>query len=201
MNKKNIAIRSLLFFLFFTLVCGLIYTLVMTAVGEGIFHHKATGSVIEINGVKYGSELIGQQFDDMDHLWGRPMSLDLNQLKADDGSPIAYAWATNKTPVGMEENDLVAERVERIKAAHPEMGDAVIPADLVTVSGSGLDPEISPEAAEYQVKRLAANTGKSEDEIRAIIDKYTTGRFLGVFGEKRVNVLKVNLALDGILVE
>lgn len=100
-----------------------------------------------------------------------------------------------------EQEAVYAERIAAIRAAHPEMGDAPVPVDLVTESGSGLDPEISPEAAEYQVKRIAANTDWTEDEVRQIIARYTTGRLLGIFGEPRVNVLKVNLALDGILKE
>ena len=195
---KSIIKKSLLFFLFFTLICGLVWTLVLTLVGETVFHKKATGSIIEVDGVKYGSALVAQQFDDADHLWGRPMLPDLSSFTDDEGNVLAYGWASNKSPVGAEEAEMVEERVERIKAAHPEMGDTPIPEDLVTVSGSGLDPEISPEAAEYQVKRLAKNTGKSEDEIRSIIKDNTRGRFLGVFGESGVNVLGVNLALEGI---
>ena len=89
--------------------------------------------------------------------------------------------------------------MEKLKAAHPSEDEKAVPVDLLTCSGSGLDPHISPAAAEYQVARIAANTGKSEEEVRTIVAKYTEGRFLGVFGEPRVNVLKVNLALDGIL--
>ena len=100
---------------------------------------------------------------------------------------------------GEEFEQLVAERVEKIKQAHPERGDKPIPSDLVTVSGSGLDPDISPAAAEYQVERLAKNTGKSTSEIRDIIDACTEQPVFGVLGDARVNVLKVNLMLDGVL--
>ena len=114
---------------------------------------------------------------------------------------MAYGWASNKSPVSDEQEQLYAQRVAQLRDAHPEMGDTPVPVDLITESGSGLDPEISPEAAEYQVKRIAANSNWTEDEVREIIARYTSGRFLGIFGEPRVHVLKVNLALDGILKE
>lgn len=94
---------------------------------------------------------------------------------------------------------MIAERVEKIRRANPDREGEAIPVDLVTSSGSGLDPHISPAAAEYQVPRIAKARGITEDELRAVIDRYTDGKFLGIFGEKRVNVLEVNLALDGIL--
>ena len=112
-----------------------------------------------------------------------------------------WAAPSNLTPASEEYAELIRERVEKLRASNPEQGEQAVPVDLVTVSGSGLDPHISPAAAEYQVARIAANTDYSEDEIRRIIDRYTEGRFLGIFGEPRVNVLKVNLALDGILQE
>lgn len=112
-----------------------------------------------------------------------------------------YALATNKSPAGEEQDAMVQARVEALLAADPSMEGTPIPVDLVTVSGSGLDPEISPAAADYQVHRIAEARGISEDEVREVIDACTTGRWLGIFGEPRVNVLKVNLMLDGILEE
>ncbi|NCB33131.1 MAG: potassium-transporting ATPase subunit C, partial [Erysipelotrichia bacterium] len=109
------------------------------------------------------------------------------------------AVPSNLSPESSEYAALIAERVEKIQAADPEMGNKPIPEDLVTCSGSGLDPHISPAAAEYQVARIAKCSGRTEDEVRGIIDRCTTGRFLGIFGEVTVNVLKVNLMLDGIL--
>ncbi len=103
------------------------------------------------------------------------------------------------SPASEEYRQLVDARVEKIRAANPDADMDAVPVDLVTCSGSGLDPEISPDAAEYQVPRLAKATGQSDREVRHIIDKCTTGRFLGVFGEPTVNVLKVNLMLDGVL--
>lgn len=198
---KHTATRALGLVVVMTILCGFIYTLVCTGVNQLLFPHQANGSVIEIDGETYGSELLAQQFTQPEHLWGRPMSLDLTSFTDEEGNPVMYAWATNKSPAGEDEEAMVQERIDALLEADPSMAGTPIPVDLVTVSGSGLDPEISPEAAAYQVHRIAEARGISEEEVQAVIDKYTTGRFLGIFGEPRVNVLKVNLALDGILTE
>ena len=204
MKKKatgKVWLSAVLAFVVFTIVTGFLYTLVVTGIGQLIFPHQANGSVIEIDGKTYGSELLGQQFTDEGYLWGRIMNINTQQFVDEDGNPVMYSWASNKSPASDEYVELVAERVEALRAANPDMDETAIPVDLVTCSGSGLDPEISPAAAEYQVPRIAEARGMSEEEVQQIIDKYTTGRWLGVFGEPRVNVLKVNLALDGILEE
>ena len=198
--KKTIS-RALGLVLVMTVLCGFLYTLVCTGVNQLLFPHQANGSVIEIDGKTYGSELLAQQFTRPEHLWGRPMSLDLTSFTDEEGNPVMYAWATNKSPAGEDEEAMVQERIDALLEADPSMEGTPIPVDLVTVSGSGLDPEISPEAAQYQVHRIAAARGISEEKVQAVIDRYTTGRFLGIFGEPRVNVLKVNLALDGVLTE
>lgn len=198
--KKTVT-RALGLVVVMTILCGFIYTLVCTGVNQLLFPHQANGSVIEINGKTYGSELLAQQFTQPEHLWGRPMSLDLTSFTDEDGNPVMYAWASNKSPAGEDEEAMDQERIDALLEADPSMAGTPIPVDLVTVSGSGLDPEISPEAAQYQVHRIAAARGISEEKVQAVIDRYTTGRFLGIFGEPRVNVLKVNLALDGILTE
>ena len=133
-----------------------------------------------LKGHIYGSELLAQQFTKPEHLWGRPMSLDLTSFTDEEGNPVMYAWATNKSPAGDEENALVQERIDALLEADPSMEGTPIPVDLVTVSGSGLDPEISPEAAAYQVHRIAQARGMSEEDVQAVIDEYTTGRFLGI---------------------
>lgn len=196
---KKLFPRAALFLLIFSLLCGGIYTLAVTGVGQLLFPYQANGSIIEVDGKKYGSALLGQQFTDEKHMWGRIMNVDTETFTDDAGKPVMYAWASNLSPASVEYEKLIAERVAMIKEAHPEQDLTKVPVDLVTCSGSGLDPHISVAAAEYQISRIAANTGKPEDEIRAIVDRYTEGRFLGIFGEPRVNVLKVNLALDGIL--
>ena len=196
---KEVLPRAAVIFVIFAILTGLVYTGVLTGIGQLIFPNQANGSIIEIDGKKYGSALLGQQYTDEAHMWGRIMNIDVSTYTDEEGNPLLYAGPSNKTPAGEELEALVAERVEKLRAANPDMEEAAIPVDLVTCSGSGLDPHISPAAAAYQVSRLAAHTDFSEEEIQAIIDKYTEGRFLGIFGEPRVNVLKVNLALDGIL--
>ena len=159
---------------------------------------KANGSIIEVDGKKYGCELLGQQYADDAHMWGRIMNIDVSTYQDEDGNTLMYAAPSNLSPASEEYEELVAERVEKLRAANPDMDETAIPVDLVTCSGSGLDPHISPAAAEYQVARIAKANDMTEDEVRTIIEKCTSGRFLGVFGEETVNVLKVNLMLDGI---
>lgn len=129
---------------------------VCPGVNQLLFPHQANGSVIEIDGKTYGSELLAQQFTKPEHLWGRPMNLDLTSFTDEDGNPAMYAWASNKSPAGEEEDALIQERIDALLEADPSMEGTPIPVDLVTVSGSGLDPEISPEAAAYQVHRIGA---------------------------------------------
>ena len=208
---KGVCSRALGFVVFFTVLLGLVYTLVVTGIAQVAFPYQANGSVITVNGKTYGSELLGQRFEDADHMWGRVTNLSVIDMP--DGSQAVYSGPSNASPAqndsmltpGDKEADnssfqaTIDERVKAIKEANPDADLSQVPADLVTNSGSGLDPNISVDAAEYQVPRLAKNTGKSEDEIRQIIQKCTTGRFLGVWGEPVVNVLKVNLMLDGVL--
>ena len=191
--------NSLIIFLIFTLLCGVVYTAAVTGIAQLFFPNQANGSIIEVNGVKYGSSLLAQKYTDDSHMWGRIMNLDVSTFKDKDGKILLYASPSNLTPESEEYAQLVQERVERIKSANPDMGDTPIPEDLVTCSGSGLDPHISPAAAEYQVQRLAKENNMSEDDVRAVIAKCTDGKFLGIFGEETVNVLEVNLRLDGIL--
>lgn len=196
---KNVFPRACKLFLIFTVLCGVLYTGAVTGAAQLLFPHQANGSLIEVNGKKYGSELLAQYYTDDAHMWGRIMDLDVSSCKAPDGSILLYSAPSNLSPASEEFGRLVAARVKMLRDADPQMGDKPVPVDLVTCSGSGLDPDISPAAAEYQIARIASASGKSEAEVRKIVAKCTTGRFLGVFGEKTVNVLKVNLMLDGIL--
>ena len=193
--------KALTIFLIFTFVCGILYTGVVTGVAQLFFPEKANGSIIEVDGKKYGCELLGQQYTDDAHMWGRIMNIDVSTYKDENGHTLMYAAPSNLSPASEEYEALVAERVEKLRAANPDMDETAIPVDLVTCAGSGLDPHISPAAAEYQVARIAKANDMTEDEVRAIIEKCTDGRFLGLFGEETVNVLKVNLMLDGILEE
>jgi len=196
---KNILPKAAVIFLIFTVICGIVYTGVVTGIAQLIFPDKANGSIIEVDGKKYGCELLGQQYTDDAHMWGRIMNIDVSTYKDENGKTLMYASPLNLSPASEEYKALVAERVEKLRKTNPDMDETTIPVDLVTCSGSGLDPHISPAAAEYQVVRIAKANQMTEDEVRDIIDKCTDGRFLGVFGEKTVNVLKVNLMLDGIL--
>lgn len=194
---KGVASRALGVFALFTVVCGLGYTLVVTGIAQVAFPYQANGSLITVDDKVVGSELIGQNFEDEDHMWGRIQNVSI--FEGEDGELMAYGAPSNLSPASEEYRQLVDARVKKIRAANPDADMDAVPVDLVTCSGSGLDPEISPDAAEYQVPRLAKATGKSEDEVRYIIAACTKGRFLGVFGEPTVNVLKVNLMLDGAL--
>lgn len=194
---KGVASRALGVFALFTVVCGLGYTLVVTGIAQVAFPYQANGSLIKVDDKIVGSELIGQNFEDEDHMWGRIQNVSV--VEDENGELMAYSAPSNLSPASEEYQELVDARVEKIRAANPDADMDAVPVDLVTCSGSGLDPEISPDAAEYQVPRLAKATGKSEDEVRDIIAQCTKGRFLGVFGEPTVNVLKVNLMLDGAL--
>lgn len=198
---KKILLRAGGMLLAMMVLCGFLYTILVTGIGNLLFPKQAGGSVIEVGGKTYGSELLGQQFTDAEHLWGRIMNVDVNSFTDENGEPVMYAWASNLSPASEEYEALVAKRVAALRAANPAMDEKDIPVDLVTCSGSGLDPDISPAAAEFQVARIAEARGISEDEVRDAISRATTGRALGVFGEPRVNVLKVNLILDGILEE
>lgn len=196
---KNILPRAALIFLILTLLCGVAYTALVTGLGQLIFPKQANGGIIVADGKQYGCELLGQQFTDDGHMWGRIMNIDVGTYKDENGQRLMYAVPSNLSPAGEEYARLVQERVEKLRASNPDMGGEPVPVDLVTCSGSGLDPHISPAAAEYQVPRIAKARGMTEDRVRAIIDECTDGRFLGVFGEETVNVLEVNLMLEGIL--
>ena len=196
---KNVLPKAAIIFLIFTLLCGVVYTGVVTGIAQLIFPKQANGSIIEVDGKKYGSELLGQQFTDDTYMWGRIMNIDVSTFTDENGKMLMYAGQSNLSPASPEYEALVAARVEKLRAANPDMDETAIPVDLVTCSGSGLDPHISPAAAEYQVARIAQARGISEDEVRSVIEKCSSGKFLGIFGEETVNVLEVNLLLDGIL--
>ena len=127
------------------------------------------------------------------------MNIDVSTYKDENGKTLMYAAPSNLSPASDEYEALVRERAEKLREANPDTEKTAIPVDLVTCSGSGLDPHISPAAAEYQMARIAKANDMTEDEVREIIQKCTDGKFLGLFGEETVNVLKVNLMLDGIL--
>ena len=180
-----------------TLICGIIYTTVVTGASQLFFSDKANGSIIEIDGKKYGCEILAQEFTGEEYMWGRIMNV--SAFTDQDGNTKMYSGPSNLSPESQEYKEIVEQRVEKIKEANPDADKEQIPEDLVTCSGSGLDPDISVAAAEYQVPRLAKANQMTEDEIQDIIEKCTNHKILGLFGEETVNVLKVNLMLEGIL--
>jgi K+-transporting ATPase ATPase C chain len=173
----------------FTVICGLVYPLVITGVAQMIFPHEANGSILTQNGHPAGSELIGQPFSDQGHFWGRPSAT----------SPFPYNSAassgSNLAPTNPDLTTAVSERVRALKEADPG-NNQPIPIDLVTSSGSGLDPHISPEAAEYQVPRVARVRRLPVEEVQRLVREYTEDSTWGILGEPRVNVLRLNQALD-----
>lgn len=178
--------------LILTIITGVVYPLVVTGIAQLAFPHQANGSLITVNGKTYGSELIGQQFDDPGYFWGRPSATTPMPYNA------ASSSGSNYGPANPALISAVEARVKALHGADPD-NNLPIPVDLVTASGSGLDPHISIAAALYQVHRVAAARGLEEAQVKLLVDQYTEGRQFGFLGEPRVNVLLLNLALDGLI--
>jgi len=174
--------------LILTLITGVIYPLAVTGIAQVIFPRQANGSLIMADGKAVGSELIGQQFDGPSYFWGRPSAAGYNAA-ASSGSDYG--------PLNPALTDMVQSRIDALKAADPD-NTLPIPVDLVTASGSGLDPHVSVAAALYQVHRVASARGLSETDVQSLVEKNTDGRQFGFLGEPRVNVLKLNLALNAL---
>ena len=193
---KSVLPKAGMIFLIFTLLCCVIYTVVVTGIAQLIFPDNANGSIIEVDGKKYGCELLGQQYTDEAHMWGRIMNIDVSTYTDENGKALMYAAPSNLSPASEEYAQLVAERVEKLRAADPDMDETAIQVDLVTCSGSGLDPHISPDAALMQVRRVAEARGLSLETVEKLVRGHVEGPEWGVWGEPKVNVLRLNLALD-----
>jgi K+-transporting ATPase ATPase C chain len=183
-----------------TLITGLIYPLAMTGIAGVIFPHQAQGSLIEKDGTVVGSELIGQVFVDDKYFHGRPSATntpDPNDATKNIDAPYnaANSGGSNLGPTNKALIDRVKGDVDKLKAENPS---TPVPIDLVTTSGSGLDPHISPDAALFQVPRIAKARSMPEDRLRQLVADHVEGRFLGLIGEPRVNVLMLNIALDRV---
>lgn len=180
---------ALVSILLFTVLTGLIYPIFVTGIAQLIFPGKANGSILTKAGKAVGSELIGQAFSSRKYFWSRPSAT----------SPFAYnagaSTGSNYGPLNPALLEATAKRVKELKDADP-WNTKPVPVDLVTASGSGLDPHVSVAAALYQLPRVARSRQVSEDQVRSLVDQYTEGRQLGILGEPRVNVLKLNVALD-----
>jgi K+-transporting ATPase ATPase C chain len=181
----------------FTILTGLVYPLVVTGLAQVIFPSQANGSLIVRNGQPVGSALIGQPFDDPKYFWGRLSATSPAGYTAFNGDKLTGSSGSNYGPLNPALLEAVQTRIKALQEADPA-NKAPIPVDLVTASGSGLDPHMSPAAAAYQVGRVARARGLSEDTVRQMVARHTEGRTLGLLGEPRVNVLALNLALDDV---
>jgi potassium-transporting ATPase KdpC subunit len=183
--------------LILTLITGVIYPLAVTGIAQIIFPSQANGSLIMADGKAVGSELIGQQFDDPGYFWGRISATGTFAYNAFNAENLTASSGSNYGPLNTALTDMVQARIDALKAADPD-NTLPIPVDLVTASGSGLDPHISIAAALYQVHRVASARGMSDADVQSLVEKNTEGRQFFFLGEPRVNVLKLNLALDGL---
>ncbi|HEY7523826.1 MAG TPA: potassium-transporting ATPase subunit KdpC [Candidatus Limnocylindrales bacterium] len=178
-----------------TLITGFIYPAIVTAIAQVAFPRQANGSMIVVDGKTVGSSLIGQAFSQDRYFWGRPSAAGVT-----DENPAGYdassSAGSNLGPTSQDLIDRISAEVDRLRAAN---GGGPVPVDLVTTSASGLDPHISPAAADYQVARVAAARELSEDAVREIVARHTEQPMLGFLGQARVNVLELNLDLDGVL--
>jgi len=190
------------------ILCGLIYPLFMTGVSQLIFNKKANGSMIVVDGKEVGSELLGQNFTDSRFFRGRVSAVNYNtytekDTKPDENGKAVYAGVGSGSQNLAPSNEALKERAQKdiysFLETNPSVKKEDIPTDLLTSSGSGLDPNISPKAAEIQIPAVSKASGISETDLKIIVDKYTEGKSLGIFGERRVNVLKVNIEIASVL--
>jgi K+-transporting ATPase ATPase C chain len=193
---------ALVVFIMLTIITGVLYPLAITGIGQTAFRSQANGSIIEEDGKAVGSSLLGQEFSDPKYFWGRVSATSPVPYVAFNADKSTGSSGSNLGPTNPALTDNVKSRIDALKAADATAGyhrsiDQKVPVDLVTSSGSGLDPHISPAAAEYQAGRVAKARGLTEAQVREAIARHTQGRALGILGEPVVNVLELNLDLDG----
>ena len=186
---------ALVSLLLLTLLTGIAYPLLVTGIAQVIFPRQANGSLIVQNGQVVGSSLIGQSFDDPKYFWGRLSATGTFPYNAFNAENLTASSGSNYGPLNPALMQAVQSRIDALKKADPA-NTRPIPVDLVTASGSGLDPHISPAAAAYQLDRVARARGLDATAVQKLVDQHTQGRDLGILGEPRVNVLELNLALD-----
>lgn len=205
---KEIIKKSILLSIVLVVLCGLVYPLAMTGISQVLFNKKANGSIVTFNGKEVGSELIGQSFTDSRFFRGRVSSSNYNTYTEADTKPdskgnVAYTGVTSGSQNLGPSNPALMDRVKQDMAdflkSHPDLKADDVPTDLLTSSASGLDPNVSPASAKIQVAAVSKATDISSEDLNKLITKYTEGRTFGVFGEPRVNVLKVNLEVASIL--
>ncbi|MCG0755293.1 potassium-transporting ATPase subunit C [Lactiplantibacillus plantarum] len=188
--------KSILAVIVITIICG-IYTLIVSAIGQTFFNSQANGSLVRFDQTVRGSALIAQPFTSKKYLWGRQMDITVGDITGQKNNKnIMYSVASQMSPNDKSYQKEIIDKEKTIKRLNPNATYRHVPIDLVTNSGSGLDPEISPTAAKYQVKRIAKARHVSVQKIQRVIDQNTKTRTLGILGEPRVNVLETNLALD-----
>ena len=181
--------RGLVALLALTVLVGIAYPALVFGIGQAAFRGAANGSLVHSGGRTVGSALIGQSFDDPKYFWGRPSA-------AGDGYDPRASGASNLGPTSAKLDQEVRERLAALLKSNPGTTAAQVPSELVTASASGLDPDISPAAADFQVNRVARARGLDPAAVARLVEQHTQGRTLGIFGEPRVNVLELNLALD-----
>lgn len=184
-------------FALLVLITGVFYPLTVTGIAQLFFPYQANGSLIRVNGQVLGSELIGQDFSGPEYFWGRPSATSSHPYNAYDQDSLTGSSGSNLGPLSKELVENVEKQIKVLKSYDPENTN-LIPVDLVTASASGLDPNISISAAYYQVPRIARERGLDESTVFSLVDQFTEARQFGILGEPRVNVLLLNLALEGI---
>jgi len=194
---KNLLRPIFTLFFFLTIVTGVLYPILVTGISQVAFPFQANGSLIKNEETLVGSKLIGQDFTGPQYFWGRLSATSGTAYNAFDQATLTGSSGSNLGPLSQSLIDNVSGRVELFHSADPN-NRSLIPVDLVTASASGLDPHISVDAANYQIHRVALARQLSEEEVTALVEQFTEKRQFGLFGDPRVNVLLLNLALDGI---